>query len=140
MTPQAHTVMSEQQGFQAPTASASAASIALILATQASLGVGFSLVAALMASPAAGYSALIGTLVCLVPSALFGAIIMATMFAGLGAKLQLHSFYAGEVFKLAVTVVLFIVVFTAVPGLQPLYLFGGFMVTQLAMLAVLLRG
>lgn len=133
-------MMSEQHGFRAPGPGASAASIAAIVGLQALVGGGFALIVALAAGIPAGYSALIGMLVCLLPSALFGCLVSATLFLGLGARIQLHSFYAGELFRLAMTVVLFSVVFTALDDINFLFLFSGFMATQLAMLLALLRG
>lgn len=118
----------------------SVAAIFRILAWQGGFGL---LAAALILAffgPAAGFSAALGAAICFVPSLAFGGFVAAGLLLSPTPRLQLHGFYAGEAFKLAVTVVLFTIVFTTVEGLNPLFLFTGFMVTQMTMMLMLLRG
>ena len=115
-------------------------SIAAIVGFQAAAGLIATALVALFAGGAAAVSSLLGVLICLVPAALFAGFVITGMFLSQTPRIQLHGFYAGEVFKLAITVVLFTLVFTTADGLQPLFLFTGFMATQLAMIGVLLRG
>ena len=76
----------------------------------------------------AGYSALIGSLVCAVPNAFLGLRIMAPRRDPGALK---RAAWAGEAGKIALTVLLFALVFTQVKPLNAAALFAGFIVTQL---------
>ena len=76
----------------------------------------------------AGYSALLGSLICVVPNAFFGLRMMASRR---DAQALLRAAWIGELIKLALTVLLFTLVFTQVRALSPAALFAGFIVTQL---------
>ncbi len=76
----------------------------------------------------AGYSALLGSLTCVVPNAFLGLRLMAPR-RDPGALKQ--AAWIGEIGKLALTVLLFALVFTQVKPLNAAALFAGFIVTQL---------
>ena len=76
----------------------------------------------------AGYSALLGSLACVVPNAFLGLRLMAPRQ---DAKALLRAAWIGELIKLALTVAIFTLVFTLVRPLSPAALFAGFIVTQL---------
>ena len=76
----------------------------------------------------AGYSALLGSLACVVPNAFLGLRLMAPRR---DAKALLRAAWLGELIKLALTVLIFTLVFTQVRPLSPAALFAGFIVTQL---------
>ena len=88
----------------------------------------------------AGYSALLGSLTCAVPNAILGLRLMAPR-RDPGAKALLRAAWIGEVMKLALTVLLFVLVFTQVRPLSAAALFAGFIVTQLVTFSgLLMRG
>lgn len=75
-------------------------------------------------------SAWLGGLCCLVPNAYF--IWRAFRFSGAGvAKLITRSFYQGEAGKLALTAVMFMLTFTLVKPVEPVALFGAFILVQM---------
>jgi ATP synthase protein I len=76
----------------------------------------------------AGYSALLGSLTCVVPNAFLGLRLMAPRR---DAKALLRAAWIGELIKLVLTVLIFTLVFTQVRPLSPAALFAGFIVTQL---------
>ena len=76
----------------------------------------------------AGYSALLGSLTCVIPNAFLGLRIMAPRRDPGALK---RAAWIGEMGKLALTVLLFVLVFTQVKPLSPAALFAGFIVTQL---------
>jgi ATP synthase protein I len=76
----------------------------------------------------AGYSALLGSLACVIPNAFLGLRLMAPRQ---DAKALLRATWIGELVKLASTVLIFTLVFTQVRPLSPAALFTGFIVTQL---------
>ena len=78
----------------------------------------------------AGYSALLGSLTCVVPNAFLGLRLMAPR-RDPGAKALLRAAWIGELIKLALTVALFTLVFALVRPLSAVALFAGFIVTQL---------
>ncbi len=82
----------------------------------------------------AGYSTLLGCLVAVVPNALLALRIMAPR-RDPGAKALLRAAWIGEMLKLAVTVLLFVLVFTQVRPLSAAALFAGFIVTQMVVLS-----
>ena len=85
----------------------------------------------------AGYSALLGCLTAVIPNA-FLALRLAVPRRDPGARSLVQAAYIGELGKLALTVVMFVIVFTLVRPLAALPLFAGFIGTQLATFAGLL--
>ena len=85
----------------------------------------------------AGYSALLGSLVAVVPNA-FLALRLAVPRRDPGAHALVRAAYIGELGKLALTVLLFSLVFTLVRPLSGAALFAAFIVTQLVTLSGLL--
>ena len=81
-----------------------------------------------------GYSALLGTLTCVIPNA-FLALRLTVPRRDSGAKSLVRAAYVGEVGKLALTVIMFIVIFTLVRPLSVGALFAGFIAGQLATFA-----
>ena len=74
-------------------------------------------------------SALLGGLCCTIPNAYF--VKQAFRFRGAhSAKMIANSFYLGEAGKLMLTVVAFTLVFTQVKSLDPVALFGAFILVQ----------
>lgn len=84
-----------------------------------------------------GYSALLGGVTCVVPNA-FLALRLVLPREDSGAKALLGAAWAGEAGKLALTVLLFSLVFTLVRPLSAAALFAGFILTQLVILTGLL--
>ena len=80
----------------------------------------------------AGYSAVIGSLACIIPNAFLGLRLMA---ARRDAKALLRAAWIGELIKLALTVAIFSLVFALLRPLAPAALFAGFIVTQLVTLS-----
>ena len=78
----------------------------------------------------AGYSALLGSLTCVVPNAFLALRLMAPR-RDPGAQALLRAAWIGEAGKLALTVLFFTLVFTQVRPLSAAALFAGFIVTQL---------
>jgi ATP synthase protein I len=78
----------------------------------------------------AGYSALLGSLICAVPNAFLALRLMAPR-RDPGAHALLRAAWVGEAGKLALTVLFFTLVFTQVRPLSAAALFAGFIVTQL---------
>ena len=86
----------------------------------------------------AGYSALLGSLTCVIPNGFLGLRIMAPR-RDPGALMK--AAWIGELGKLALTVLLFTLVFTQVKPLSAAALFAGFIVTQLVVFSgFLMRG
>lgn len=111
-----------------------------VLAVQ--VGVGLGLSAALWGAfgTIAAYSATLGCLVSALPNA-FLALRLAVPRRDPGAKALLRAAYIGEVGKLALTVLLFSVVFVTVRPLAAAPFFAGFIATTFApLLGVLARG
>jgi ATP synthase protein I len=100
------------------------------------LGSGAVLAAAfwIFGSKVAGYSALLGSLTALVPNA-FLALRLAVPRQDPGARSLIRAAYIGELGKLALTVVMFIIVFTLVRPLAAAPLFVAFIGTQLVTFA-----
>lgn len=108
-----------------------------ILALQIGVGVVLTVVLWGVYGPVAGYSALLGSLTCVIPNA-FLALRLAVPRLDSGAKALLRAAYIGELGKLAITAVMFIVVFVLVRPLSVAALFAGFIATQLMTFAGLL--
>ncbi|MGB5246449.1 MAG: ATP synthase subunit I [Woeseia sp.] len=81
-----------------------------------------------------GYSALLGGLCCVLPNAYLALRLVAPR-RDRGAQALLNAAYIGEFGKLALTVLMFSLVFAFVRPLQPLPLFIGFIACQLATFA-----
>lgn len=78
----------------------------------------------------AGYSGLLGGLIAWLPNVYFA--FKAFRFSGArSAQLIVRSFYAGEAGKLVLTAVLFALAFAGVKPLEPLALFGVYVLTLL---------
>jgi len=105
----------------------------------AQIGIGVVLAAVLWGvyGEVAGISALLGSLTCVLPNA-FLALRLAVPRADPGAKDLLRAAYIGEVGKLAITVLMFSIIFAAVRPLSVPALFAGFIAAQLMTFAGLL--
>ena len=105
----------------------------------AQIGIGVVLAAVLWGvyGEVAGISALLGSLTCVLPNA-FLALRLAVPRADPGAKDLLRAAYIGEVGKLAITVLMFSIIFAAVRPLSVAALFAGFIAAQLMTFAGLL--
>lgn len=98
----------------------------------AQLGIGVVLAAVLwgLYGHVAGYSALIGSLTCVIPNA-FLALRLAVPRQDPGGKALMRAAWIGELGKLALTVLLFSIVFVTVRPLLVAALFAGFIASQL---------
>ena len=85
----------------------------------------------------AGYSALLGSLACVVPNA-FLALRLVVPRRDPGARALIRAAYIGELGKLALTVLIFSIVFVLVRPLAAVPFFTGFIAAQLVTLAGLL--
>ena len=85
----------------------------------------------------AGYSALLGSLTCVIPNA-FLALRLVVPRRDPGASSLVRAAYIGELGKLALTVLMFSIVFALVRPLAALPLFAGFIAAQLVTFAGLL--
>jgi ATP synthase protein I len=77
-----------------------------------------------------GYSAMVGGLICVIPNA-FLALRLAVPRRDPGASALVRAAYIGELGKLALTVLMFAMVFTMVRPLAAGALFAGFIAAQL---------
>jgi ATP synthase protein I len=87
--------------------------------------------------PVAGYSALLGSLTCVIPNA-FLALRLVLPRRDPGARALIQAAYIGELGKLALTVLMFSIVFALVRLIEVAPLFAGFIAAQLATFAGLL--
>jgi len=78
----------------------------------------------------AGYSVLLGSLTCVIPNA-FLALRLVVPRRDPGAQALIRAAYIGELGKLAITVLMFGIVFALVRPLAAAALFAGFIITQL---------
>jgi len=103
------------------------------------IGIGAVLAAALwgLYGHVAGYSALLGSLTCVIPNA-FLALRLVVPRRDPGAGALIRAAYIGELGKLALTVLMFSIVFAMVRPLSAAALFAGFIAAQLMTLAGLL--
>ena len=85
----------------------------------------------------AGYSALLGSLICVIPNA-FLALRLVVPRSDPGAEALVGAAWIGEIGKLALTVLFFTLVFTLVKPLSAAALFAGFITTQLVVFSGLL--
>jgi ATP synthase protein I len=99
-------------------------------------GVGVVLAAAVwgLYGPVAGYSALLGSLTCVIPNG-FLALRLVVPRRDPGARALMRAAYIGELGKLGLTVLMFSVVFVLVRPLSPAALFAGFIAAQLVTFA-----
>ncbi len=110
-----------------------------VLAVQ--IGLGAALAAALWGylGEVAGYSALLGCLASVLPNS-FLALRLAVSRRDPGAKSLVRAAYIGEIGKLALTVLLFSIVFVVVRPLAAAPFFAGFVVTAMVpLLGLLIR-
>jgi len=84
-----------------------------------------------------GYSAMLGSLICLIPNA-FLALRLSVPRRNPGAAALMSAAWIGEIGKLALTVLFFSLVFTLVRPLSAAALFAGFIATQLVVFSGLL--
>jgi len=98
----------------------------------AQIGIGAILTAVLwgLYGPVAGYSALLGSLTCVLPNA-FLALRLAAPRRDPGARSLIRAAYVGELGKLGLTVLMFSIVFVLVRPLSAAALFAGFIAAQL---------
>ena len=85
----------------------------------------------------AGYSAVLGSLICVIPNA-FLALRLVVPRRDPGAEALINAAWIGEIGKLALTVLFFSLVFTLVRPLSAAALFAGFITTQLVVFSGLL--
>ena len=102
----------------------------LILAAQLALSLVLAAVFWGASGSVSGYSALLGGLACVIPNA-FLALRLVVPRRDPGAAALVRAAYIGELGKLALTVLIFGVVFTLVKPLAPVAVFVGFIATQL---------
>jgi ATP synthase protein I len=123
---------------EAGKAGGSSGSVALrVLLAQAGIGVVLAVVFWALAGRVAGYSALLGSLTCVIPNS-FLALRLTAARRDPGAKALMRAAYFGELGKLGLTVLMFSIVFLAVRPLAIGPLFVGFIAAQLMTFAGLL--
>ena len=100
------------------------------------IGIGAALAAALwgLFGHVAGYSALLGSLTCVIPNA-FLALRLVAPRRDPGARALIRAAYIGELGKLGLTVLMFSIVFVLVRPLSAPALFAGFIAAQLVTFA-----
>jgi ATP synthase protein I len=111
--------------------------IVTVLALQLVVGVALAALLWGLAGGVAGYSALLGSLTCVIPNAFLATrIVLARRDPG--ARALIRAAWTGELGKLALTVLMFSIVFVTVRPLAAGSLFAGFIVAQLVTFAGLL--
>ncbi len=115
------------------------ASVSMLKVLGGQIGVGAVLAAALwgLYGTVAGYSALLGSLTCVIPNA-FLALRLAVPRRDPGARALIRAAYVGELGKLGLTVLMFSIVFVVVRPLSAAALFAGFIAAQLVTFAGLM--
>ena len=108
--------------------------ISRILLAQLGLGMVLAMLFWGVSGRVAGYSALLGGLTCVIPNA-FLALRLVVPRREPGAGALVKAAYIGELGKLALTVIMFIVIFTLVQPLAAWPLFAGFIGAQLVTFA-----
>jgi ATP synthase protein I len=108
-----------------------------VLMLQVGVGAVLSIVLWGIYGPVAGYSALLGSLTCVIPNG-FLALRLAAPRWDPGAKELVRAAYIGELGKLAITVAMFALAFALVRPLSVAALFAGFIAAQLMTFAGLL--
>jgi ATP synthase protein I len=107
----------------------------LQVAASALVAIGF----AVWQGQVAAVSALLGGIVAVVPNAFLAARLLSPK-AGANARALLRAAWLGEIGKLALTALLFAVVFVAIRPLSALAVFGGFIAAQLMFFGLPLYG
>ena len=113
--------------------------ILAILLAQVVAGVAAAGVFALWQGQIAAWSALLGSAICVIPNAFLAARLLAPR-AGADARAMLRAAWLGEIGKLALTALLFAVVFVSIRPLSALAVFGGFIAAQLMVFGAPLMG
>ena len=108
--------------------------IVTVLAGQLVVGMVLAAVLWGLAGSVAGYSALLGSLTCVIPNA-FLALRIVLARRDHGARSLIRAAYTGELGKLALTVLMFSIVFVTVRPLAAGSLFAGFIAAQLVTFA-----
>ena len=108
-----------------------------VIAAQFGLGAATAAMLWIIFGNVAGYSALLGSLISVVPNA-FLALRLGVPRTDPGAKSLVRAAYIGELGKLALTVLLFSIVFVTVRPLAAAPLFATFIITVMVPLAGLL--
>jgi len=121
-------------GLEWHAASSSTRSMVKILLLQLGLGMVVAMLFWGLNGYVSGYSALLGSLTCVVPNA-FLALRLAVPRDDNGSRPLIRAAYLGELGKLALTVIMFTIVFTLVRPLAVGALFAGFIAGQLATFA-----
>lgn len=111
--------------------------IVTVLAGQLVVGVVLAAVLWGFAGSVAGYSALLGSLTCVIPNAFLATRIVLAR-RDTGARPLIRAAWTGELGKLALTVLMFSIVFVTVRPLAAGSLFAGFIAAQLVTFAGLL--
>jgi ATP synthase protein I len=111
--------------------------IATVLAGQLVVGAVLAAVLWGLAGSVAGYSALLGSLTCVIPNAFLATRIVLAR-RDTGARPLIRAAWTGELGKLALTVLMFSIVFVTVRPLAAGSLFAGFIAAQLVTFAGLL--
>ena len=110
-----------------------------VIAVQIGLGAALAAAMWIVLGNVAGYSALLGCLTSVLPNG-FLALRLAVPRRDPGAKSLIRAAYIGEIGKLALTVLLFSIVFVTVRPLAAAPFFAGFVVTALVpLLGLLIR-
>ena len=109
-----------------------------VLVGQIGIGVVLAAVFWGLSGHVAGYSALLGALTCAIPNA-FLALRLVVPRRDPGAQALIRAAYIGELGKLALTVLMFSLVFVLVRPLAAAALFTGFIAAQLVTIAGLLQ-
>ena len=109
--------------------------IARVLMWQFLVGLGLAAILWGLYGNVVGYSALLGSLVCVLPNAFLGLRLIVPRRDPGALK---RAAWVGEMGKLALTVLLFTIVFTSVKPLSAAALFAGFIASQLTVFAGLL--
>ena len=108
--------------------------IVTVLALQLAVGVALAALFWGLAGGVAGYSALLGSLTCVIPNAFLATrIVLARQDRG--ARDLIRAAWVGEMGKLALTVLMFSIVFVTVRPLAAGSLFAGFIAAQLVTFA-----
>jgi ATP synthase protein I len=108
--------------------------IVTVLALQLAVGVALAALLWGLAGGVAGYSALLGSLTCVIPNAFLATrIVLARRDPG--ARALIRAAWTGELGKLALTVLMFSIVFVTVRPLAAGSLFAGFIAAQLVTFA-----
>ena len=108
--------------------------IVTVLAGQLVVGVVLAAVLWGLFGPVAGYSALLGSLTCVIPNG-FLALRLVAPRRDPGARALIRAAYIGELGKLGLTVLMFSIVFVLVRPLSAAALFAGFIAAQLVTFA-----